>query len=50
MYHASELLKQTNLPIKQIAENVGYQDPLLFSKNFKQHFEMTATNYRNYNG
>ncbi len=36
MNKASLLLQTTALPIKQIAEMVGYKDALVFSKAFKQ--------------
>lgn len=35
MDRARELLTQTRLPIKQIAKQVGYEDPLYFSRAFK---------------
>lgn len=43
---AKELLKVTDLPIKSIAESCGYGDPLVFSKAFRQAFEMTPTSWR----
>ena len=45
MYHASELLKNQNLRINEVASKVGYSDPLLFSKNFTKHFGISATQY-----
>ncbi len=43
---ACELLEQTNLPIKQIADQVGYQDPLYFSRVFKSVGGIPPTEYR----
>ncbi|ELJ9316793.1 AraC family transcriptional regulator, partial [Staphylococcus pseudintermedius] len=31
---------------QEIADRVGYKDPLLFSRAFKKHFGVTATQYR----
>lgn len=46
MYHASQLLINSNLMICEIALKVGYKDPLLFSKIFTKHFEISASKYR----
>lgn len=35
MYHASQLFKETDLQSQEIADRVGYKDPLLFSRAFK---------------
>lgn len=43
---AKELLKVTDLPIATIAESCGYSDPVVFSKAFRQAFEITPTNWR----
>ena len=47
MYKATLLLKNTNLPIGEVANNVGYSDSLLFSKTFSRYFSMSPLNYRN---
>ncbi|MFQ3872588.1 AraC family transcriptional regulator [Staphylococcus parequorum] len=47
MYHASQLLIHTNNMICEVSSKVGYKDPLLFSKNFTKHFEISASEYRN---
>lgn len=44
---ASSLLKITSLPVKQISTMVGYHDPLVFSKIFKQKTGLSPTDYRN---
>lgn len=43
---AAELLLKTDLPINQIAEAVGYKDPLTFSKAFKKRHGVSPKQYR----
>lgn len=43
---ASDLLKQTDLPITRIAEEVGFQDPLYFSRLFRKAFRTSPREYR----
>lgn len=47
MNQASVLLKDTNLPISEIATNVGYDDAFNFSKIFKKTYGFNPTSYRN---
>jgi AraC family transcriptional regulator of arabinose operon len=47
MNQASTLLKNTNLPVNEIAYNVGYDDALNFSKCFKKIYGVNPTNFRN---
>ena len=47
MYKATLLLKNTKLPIGEVASKVGYSDSLLFSKTFSRYFSMSPLNYRN---
>lgn len=47
MYKATLLLKNTKLPIGEVASEVGYSDSLLFSKSFSKYFSMSPLNYRN---
>ena len=47
MKHACELLRTTDMSVKQIGILVGYQDPLFFSKLFKEKMHMSPTGYRN---
>ena len=47
MNQASDLLKNTSLPINDIANKVGYDDALNFSKSFKKIYGITPSNYRN---
>lgn len=43
---AAELLKLTTLPIESIALSCGYQDPLVFTKAFKQMKQVSPSAYR----
>ena len=43
---ASDLLKQTDLPVAKIAEQVGFCDPLYFSKLFHKTFRISPREYR----
>jgi AraC family transcriptional regulator of arabinose operon len=47
MNQASTLLKNTNLPINEIANKVGYDDALNFSKCFKKVIGDSPTDFRN---
>ena len=47
MYKATLLLKNTKIPIGEVANKVGYSDSLLFSKAFSKYFSMSPLNYRN---
>lgn len=44
--HSIEILRTTKMPIKEIAERVGYQDSFYFCRVFKKQYEMTPTEYR----
>lgn len=46
---AAELITTTATPIGEIAFCVGIEDPLYFSRVFKQHFGMSPTEWRNKN-
>jgi AraC-like DNA-binding protein len=43
---AGELLLQDNLLIKEISDEVGYEDPYHFSRLFKQHYGMSPKHFR----
>ena len=43
---AKKLLHSTNNTINEVAYEVGYDNQLLFSKNFKKEFGMSPTKYR----
>jgi AraC-like DNA-binding protein len=47
MYKATLLLKNTKIPIGEVASKVGYSDSLLFSKTFSKYFSMSPLSYRN---
>ena len=44
--HAKYLLQRTNLPIKQIADRLGYRSDRYFSKRFREITGVTATQFR----
>ena len=46
LYYGSLLLKDSTLSITEIAQSVGYSDPLLFSKIFSKHFSIAPSHYR----
>lgn len=43
---AAALLRETELPIKEIASLVGYSDFLYFSKSFRKYYGLPPTEYR----
>ena len=43
---AAEMLSSTHYPIETVALSCGYQDPLVFSKAFKQKYNITPVKYR----
>lgn len=43
---AARLLRETNQPIQDISHKVGYNDPLTFSKMFKNFYGMSPRTYR----
>jgi AraC-like DNA-binding protein len=46
MCRAAELLASTDLPVKEVAQRVGYRDASQFSKAFKRTRGMTPTESR----
>lgn len=46
MENAAELLRETDMKVEQICENVGYSDTTQFIKTFKSYFGMTPLKYR----
>ncbi|MFK7947202.1 MAG: helix-turn-helix domain-containing protein [Saprospiraceae bacterium] len=46
MMEAKRLLKETDIPIKNIALELGYRDSSFFTKNFKFHVGVTPLKYR----
>lgn len=47
MNQANIMLKNTNLPVNEIADKVGYDDALNFSKAFKKIYGINPTSFRN---
>ncbi len=43
---AKELLRRSNLPLYEVAGQVGYESDLAFAKTFKKHTGTTPTRYR----
>ncbi|HEV2293241.1 MAG TPA: AraC family transcriptional regulator [Tepidisphaeraceae bacterium] len=43
---AAVMLLRTDLPIADIAADVGWHDPNYFARRFKSHFKIAATEYR----
>jgi AraC-like DNA-binding protein len=46
MEMASQFLKKSSMTIKEIANSVGYDNQMEFSKLFKKHFNITPTQWR----
>lgn len=46
---ATELLKSTNLSIQDISFSIGYENPLTFSKIFKQYYGVSPKSFRKQN-
>lgn len=46
MERAVELMKDPNLKMKEIAEQVGIEDPFYFNRLFKKHYKMSPTEYK----
>ena len=46
MQHACFLLDSTNMPIKVIAADLGFDDPLYFSRSFRRIYDLSPLQYR----
>ncbi len=46
MQRARELLRETQLPLYEVAGRVGYESDLAFTRTFKKHVGTTPTRYR----
>ena len=44
---ATNLIKMTNLTVREIAEQCGFDDPFYFSRAFKKHVGVSPSKYRN---
>jgi len=49
LVHARNLLAETDLPIKEIATQTGFEDELYFSRLFRQKLSLTPSQWRNRN-
>lgn len=49
MHHARQLLAADRLPVRQVATNVGYQQPAQFAKSFRRHHGEPPSSYRRAN-
>jgi AraC-like DNA-binding protein len=47
--HASRQLLETNLPAKEIATALGFEDPYHFSRLFKKHAGLSPAHFRQHN-
>lgn len=47
MYHAEELLRETDLPIKAIAFECGFLEQRYFARKFKKFYDTNPSDYRN---
>lgn len=50
MQKAAELLRISSVPMNEIADMLGFDDPLYFSKKFKTNYGMSPSEYRKANG
>jgi AraC-like DNA-binding protein len=46
LMRAAELLKDPTLSISEVAYQTGFEDPNYFSRNFKEYFGVTASQFR----
>lgn len=46
LHSASKLLETTNDSIYEVSQQVGYDNQLLFSKNFRKHYGISPSKYR----
>lgn len=49
LYLASQLLKDTTLPVSEIYERVGFNDPAHFGRQFRKHYGVSPSEYRRQN-
>ncbi len=50
LQNAQRLLLKSTMSVKEISSNVGYKNPLHFSKIFKQYFSVSPLHYRKQTG
>ncbi len=49
LYIASQMLKETMLPVSEIYERVGFNDPAHFGRQFRKHYGFSPSEYRRLN-
>ena len=50
MNHAAQMLANTPMTVKEVADRLGYPDPFSFSKSFKKWHGLSPRNYREQTG
>ncbi|HEY2602799.1 MAG TPA: helix-turn-helix transcriptional regulator [Thermoleophilaceae bacterium] len=50
MRHALDLLKEGDVPVRQVAHSVGYRQPAQFAKTFRRHHGAPPSSFRASNG
>ncbi len=50
MQKAAELIRISSIPMNEISEMLGFDDPLYFSKKFKAYYGMSPSEYRKHPG
>lgn len=43
---AAELLRATDLPVQEVAAEIGFEDPFYFSNRFRRHFDLSPSEWR----
>jgi AraC family transcriptional regulator of arabinose operon len=46
MEHARAMLAESNLPVQDIAQRIGYENAMTFSRIFKIYYGLSPRNYR----
>ena len=46
LHKAGELLNHSGMPVSAVAEHVGYEDPLYFSRRFRRQFGLSPRQFR----
>ena len=50
MRRAKQILLESDHPVQEVARMVGYENPLTFSKIFKEYYGSSPRDYRKENG
>jgi AraC family transcriptional regulator, regulatory protein of adaptative response / methylphosphotriester-DNA alkyltransferase methyltransferase len=46
MRHAARLLREGAIPVREVAQSVGYRQPAQFAKAFRRHHDVSPSTYR----